>query len=217
MKSYLLYASGTASRIINFFHGEGLGQHEPKTIVYDGTDYRTREILADRFREKVKFIKPEFLTVSDTKRINKYTSSFIEDLMSQENIDYMLCFGNRIFQKQFVESYDKRLINFHPSLLPSFKGLNAIDRALERKVRYIGNTAHFMASEIDSGQIIAQSIMRSSEVDTYEDVLELQYPLLRVVFDYILSDQQRGNTWLNQDLKHRKKFFDVTFNEPKNL
>ena len=70
-----------------------------------------------------------------------------------------------------IQKYDKRIINFHPSILPSFKGLNAIDQELKAKVRFLGNTAHFIDEGIDSGEIIIQSAMFRSDYEEYEDVL----------------------------------------------
>jgi phosphoribosylglycinamide formyltransferase-1 len=63
----------------------------------------------------------------------------------------------RLLTPWFVEQWRDRLINIHPSLLPSFKGLHTHERALETGVRLHGCTVHFVRAEMDDGPIIAQA------------------------------------------------------------
>lgn len=63
----------------------------------------------------------------------------------------------RVLTPAFVRRYAGRLINVHPSLLPSFPGLNTHQRALDAGVRVHGATVHFVSDEIDAGPIIAQA------------------------------------------------------------
>ncbi len=63
----------------------------------------------------------------------------------------------RILSPWFVESWHDRLINIHPSLLPSFKGLDTHERALEAGVRVHGCTVHYVRPEMDVGPIIVQA------------------------------------------------------------
>lgn len=62
----------------------------------------------------------------------------------------------RILTPAFVDRYAGRLINIHPSLLPSFTGLNTHQRALDAGVHLHGCTVHFVTAELDHGPIIAQ-------------------------------------------------------------
>ncbi len=63
----------------------------------------------------------------------------------------------RVLTPEFVRRYAGRLINVHPSLLPSFPGLNTHRRALDAGVRVHGATVHFVSDEVDAGPIIAQA------------------------------------------------------------
>lgn len=63
----------------------------------------------------------------------------------------------RLLTPWFVEQWRDRLINIHPSLLPSFKGLHTHERALDTGVRLHGCTVHFVRAEMDDGPIIAQA------------------------------------------------------------
>ena len=88
----------------------------------------------------------------------------------------------RVLTPQFVRRYAGRLINIHPSLLPSFPGLNTHRRALEAGVRTHGATVHFVSDEIDDGAIIAQAAVpvhaNDDEVALAARVLQQEHRLL---------------------------------------
>ena len=63
----------------------------------------------------------------------------------------------RILTPRFVTRYADRLLNIHPSLLPSFTGLNTHERALAAGVKVHGCTVHFVTAELDHGPIVAQA------------------------------------------------------------
>jgi len=95
----------------------------------------------------------------------------------------------RLLTAGFVESWAGRLINIHPSLLPTFKGLDTHRRALEAGLRIHGCTVHFVTAETDGGPIIAQAavpvLTGDSEAELAARVLKAEhelYPLaLRLV------------------------------------
>jgi phosphoribosylglycinamide formyltransferase-1 len=66
----------------------------------------------------------------------------------------------------FVEKWKGRQLNIHPSLLPSFKGLNPHERALEAGVKISGCTVHFVTEETDGGPIVAQAAVPVLDADT---------------------------------------------------
>lgn len=63
----------------------------------------------------------------------------------------------RILTPDFVRHYDGRLLNIHPSLLPSFPGLHTHQRALDEGVRIHGCTVHFVTAELDHGPVVIQA------------------------------------------------------------
>lgn len=65
----------------------------------------------------------------------------------------------RVLTNDFVRRYEGRLINIHPSLLPSFPGLHTHRRALEAGVRVHGATVHFVTATLDCGPIIVQAVV----------------------------------------------------------
>ncbi|MFL2919146.1 MAG: phosphoribosylglycinamide formyltransferase [Thalassobaculaceae bacterium] len=72
----------------------------------------------------------------------------------------------RILSEQFVNNWPMRIINIHPSLLPSFKGRNVQKQAIDAEVRIAGCTVHFVISELDAGPIIAQAAIPVLKQDT---------------------------------------------------
>ena len=74
----------------------------------------------------------------------------------------------RIAGEELINRYINRLINIHPSLLPSFKGIDAIQQAIEEKVTITGCTVHYVQKEVDSGSIIIQAAVPLKEQDNKE-------------------------------------------------
>lgn len=74
----------------------------------------------------------------------------------------------RLLTDGFVSRWRDRLVNIHPSLLPSFKGLDTHARALEAGVRFHGCTVHFVRPAMDAGPIIAQAVVPVLQDDTPE-------------------------------------------------
>ena len=74
----------------------------------------------------------------------------------------------RIAGEELINRYINRLINIHPSLLPSFKGINAIQQAIDERVTITGCTVHYVQKEVDSGSIIIQAAVPIQEHDNKE-------------------------------------------------
>jgi phosphoribosylglycinamide formyltransferase-1 len=72
----------------------------------------------------------------------------------------------RLLSKEFVQAFPDRILNIHPSLLPSFKGLDAQQQAIEYGVKVSGCTVHFVDENLDHGAIIAQKTVDVFDTDT---------------------------------------------------
>ncbi len=76
----------------------------------------------------------------------------------------------RIISPQFVKKYKNRMINIHPALLPAFPGLDSQKQALNHGAKYSGCTVHFVDTEMDTGPIIIQAVVKVKENDTEESL-----------------------------------------------
>ena len=74
----------------------------------------------------------------------------------------------RIVGEELINRFNNRLINIHPSLLPSFKGVDAIQQAIDQKVTITGCTVHYVQEEVDSGSIIIQAAVPINQQDSKE-------------------------------------------------
>ncbi len=71
----------------------------------------------------------------------------------------------RVVKEPFISAFENKIINLHPSLLPSFPGLHAIDKAFEMGVKITGCTVHWVNVIVDGGKIIEQASVRIEEGD----------------------------------------------------
>lgn len=91
----------------------------------------------------------------------------IDEVLAAAGADIVCLAGfMRLMTAPFVERHMGRMINIHPSLLPSFRGLHTHEQALEGGVAISGCTVHFVAAEMDAGPIIAQAAVPVLPDDT---------------------------------------------------
>ena len=83
-----------------------------------------------------------------------------------------MCIRDRILSPAFVGKYEKRIVNIHPSLLPSFPGTQAIKDAFEYGVKVTGVTVHLVDEKMDHGPILSQREVRICDDDTLESLEE---------------------------------------------
>jgi phosphoribosylglycinamide formyltransferase-1 len=93
----------------------------------------------------------------------------MQDILLKHEID-LICLAGfmRLLTPWFVEQWTGRMINIHPAILPSYKGLHTHERALADGVKLHGATVHFVVPEMDAGPIIAQAAVPIVDGDTPE-------------------------------------------------
>ena len=95
----------------------------------------------------------------------------LQKTISNANTDLIVLAGfNRILTKNFVDLWHNQMINIHPSLLPSFKGLHTHQRAIEAGVRFTGCTVHYVRPELDEGPIIVQAVVPLHQGENMEEL-----------------------------------------------
>lgn len=89
------------------------------------------------------------------------------DRLRMCNVELVVLAGfMRLLSPVFIKAYSNRIMNIHPSLLPSFPGLHGQKKALEHGVRFAGCTVHFVNEECDEGPIIIQAVVPVFAEDT---------------------------------------------------
>lgn len=111
----------------------------------------------------------------------KDTTLFFQELQTEvlkHKPDWIVLAGfMKILPKDFVKTFEQRIINIHPSLLPKFKGLDAQAQALEAKETITGCTVHFVDEGCDTGPIILQKSLSILPEDTVESLSARLLPL----------------------------------------
>jgi phosphoribosylglycinamide formyltransferase 1 len=98
----------------------------------------------------------------------------------------------RIISKRFLKEFDFKVINLHPSLLPSFPGLNSIEKAFNKKVKITGCTVHWVNEEVDGGEIIAQAPVRIMDGDNLELVKQKIHAAEHMLLPWVIRDLANG-------------------------
>ena len=89
--------------------------------------------------------------------------------LNEAKVDLVCLAGYmRLLSPYFVASFPQKILNIHPSLLPSFPGLEAQKQALDYGVKFAGCTVHFVDENLDAGPIILQSVVPIEDGDTEE-------------------------------------------------
>ncbi len=107
-------------------------------------------------------------------------------------VDFIILAGYmRVLSPEFINAFPNKIINVHPSLLPKYKGLNAVEQAMEACERVTGCTVHWVTEELDGGDIIDQSVVQICSEDTVESlthrIQQAEYRLLPLVINTILD------------------------------
>ena len=157
--NYAFYITGHSKRLIDFLK-RNYKIDEIKIIVSDTElDEETRSVITLSGIQSIIFDR--YNSGSCNKERNLKFSDFLNDILLENNIDYMFSLGEHILSGKLLLNFKNRIINFHPAILPMFPGLNAIDQAMnsEKNVFLVGNTAHFVDEGVDTGKIIMQSVV----------------------------------------------------------
>ncbi|ENX13395.1 phosphoribosylglycinamide formyltransferase [Acinetobacter sp. CIP 64.2] len=111
----------------------------------------------------------------------------------------------RILTPSFVNNWQGKMLNIHPSLLPVYKGINTHQRVLNTGDRLHGCTVHFVTAELDAGQSIAQSAIQVSVHDNVESlahrVHELEHFIYPQVAEWLCNGQlswKNGQAYFNR-------------------
>ena len=122
--------------------------------------------------------------------------------LEKANVEIVCLAGfMRLLTPWFIYQWRDRLINIHPSLLPSFKGLNTHQRVLDAGVKLHGCTVHFVRPDMDAGPIIAQQAVPVLDDDDPDSLAERVLAAEHALYPHALTEMIRGleGGWTIQD------------------
>ncbi|OOF50541.1 phosphoribosylglycinamide formyltransferase [Rodentibacter genomosp. 1] len=125
---------------------------------------------------------------------NQEMDSKIGDYLESFDVDLIVLAGYmKILTPNFVQRFNGKIINIHPSLLPKYPGLNTYQRALEAGDTEHGTTVHFVNEEMDGGAIILQAKVPIFPDDNMEEIelrtREQEYRIYPVVIKWFIEDR----------------------------
>ena len=153
-----------------FFSGKGsnfknlikfsLSKNSPIKIKFAVTDNFLAKGLNIAKKHKIK------KKIYNYKNKKKVENEILKDLYLNK-ID-LICLAGfmKILTKRFIQKFNGKILNIHPSLLPNYKGLNTHYRAIKNKEKFSGCTIHYVNAKLDSGKIILQKKVRIKKNDS---------------------------------------------------
>ena len=124
----------------------------------------------------------------------------LAEVIDRYDPDYVLLAGfMRVLTPGFVERYEGRLINIHPSLLPSFPGLHTHQQALVDGVQWHGCTVHFVTAKLDHGPIVAQGIVPVLHGDDAEALASRLLTVEHRLYAHVVRWLAEGRVSLGHD------------------
>ena len=119
--------------------------------------------------EKARARGVETIVVQRRGRTREEHDAEIIDELRERDVELVCLAGYmRLLSKDFVQAFADRIVNIHPSLLPSFPGLNVQQQAIDHGVKVSGCTVHFVNEDLDAGPIILQRAVEVKDDDTAE-------------------------------------------------
>lgn len=136
-----------------------------------------------------KFIPPgTFRTKLDEEAERAYVSA-----LQEAQVDLVVLAGfMRVLKGEFLRAFEGRIVNIHPSLLPSFPGLEAWKQALDHGVKVTGVTVHFVDAGVDSGPIIGQIAVPVLDGDTPETLHQRMHAAEHELYPQCVAAIARG-------------------------
>lgn len=179
-----ILASGNGSNFEALAHQFQAGLL-PGELIFVFSDHHNAYVLERARRLNVRAFSFE---VKEFANKAAYEEALLQLLQEQE-IDLIVLAGYmRIIGKTLLSHYSNRILNIHPSLLPSFPGLHGIKDAYEYGVKVTGVTVHFVDDGVDTGPIIAQEPVMILPEDSLESLEEKIHQTEHRLYPKVLRD-----------------------------
>lgn len=146
--------------------------------------------LAEKFGVEHKYIPPGNYRA----RLSEEAEQGYINAFKDAGADWIVLAGfMRVLKSKFLEAFPEKIVNIHPSLLPSFPGLRAWEQALDYRVKYTGCTVHLVDRGVDTGTILGQEPVPVLDEDNatslHQRIQESEWRLYPKVLSALMNDQ----------------------------
>jgi len=166
MTNIAVFASGRGSNFSAIIKAAKKGRIKGKLALLV-CDNQEAGVISRAKRAGVKIalvLRKDFASKAD------FENRIIQELKENDIKLIVLAGFMRLLSPEFVRLYSEKIINIHPSILPAFKGEQAIKDAFDYGAKITGVTVHFVDEEMDHGPIILQEAVKIKETDTQESL-----------------------------------------------
>lgn len=188
-KNLVVLISGRGSNLKAILEAIKSGKINAKVslVLSNKKDAKGLEI-AKEYGIKTKFIDTSFF---ETRR---GYDIYIAELIKKENPDFVVLAGYmRILLDEFIDAFEGKIVNIHPSLVPAFQGKNAQKQALDYGSLITGCSVHFVTKELDNGPVIVQAVVPVLPDDTEESlsnrILEYEHKIYPQAIKWLVEDR----------------------------
>ncbi len=180
--------SGRGSNMLNLVNASQRGLINSKIKIVISNNKNSSGID----KAKRKNIKTKIINQKDYGSKKDFENALTNTLKNQ-NVDLVCLAGfMSILSKNFLKDWNRKVINIHPSLLPSFRGKNAVKQALEQRVKTAGCSVHFVDEGIDTGEIISQEKVPVSSKDDEETLGKKILKKEHVLYIKVIKELERN-------------------------
>lgn len=187
MVSIAIFASGSGSNFEN--------------LVKQKDQYNVSFLFCDRKDafaiQRAKNLGVEYRYASIIQEKENFENRILE-FLEEFKVDFIVLAGYmKIIGKAMLDKWEGKIINIHPSLLPKYKGANAIKEAFKNNEREYGITIHYVDEGVDTGKIIAQDSFIAEPDETLEEITHKIHSLEHNLYPKIINK-------LSKELKEKK-------------
>jgi len=183
-KRIAVLASGKGSNLSVILHAIAQGECAAtvQLVICNKADAGALDIARSAGVPEVLFINPKDYSGRD-----QYDEA-CADAIAHAGCQWIVLAGYmRILSAEFVQSFANRIINIHPSLLPSFVGGDAVGDALQHGVKVTGCTVHFVTEVLDNGAILAQKSVPVLEHDDHDSLHQRIQKQEHIIYPQVIS------------------------------
>ena len=158
-----VFISGTGSNLKNLIKFSFLKKSPIKISIVISNNPKAKGLIhARKYQIRNKIFRFRNKTDDEKKILNLLKSNDVK----------LVCLAGfmKILSRKFINTFDGKILNIHPSLLPKYKGLNTHQKALKNKEKYSGCTVHYVSPKLDSGRIILQKKVRIVKNETIKSL-----------------------------------------------